>query len=114
MTSFIVNRERWAALSENHKKAFIRASHANTIEQVAMSNAVQGPVLQRFRERGVAVGTMPEAITRAAHRAWQEVVAENSARDPRFKETWDSLQTFLARYNAFGDLAYSYQKINFG
>lgn len=114
MTSFIINRDRWNALSEGQRKAFIRASHANTIEQVAMSNSVQGPVLQRFRERGVTVGTMPEAITRAAHRAWLEVVAENSARDPRFKEVWDSLQAFLARYNAFGDLAYSYQKINFG
>ena len=114
MTCFIVNRDRWNALSENQRKAFLRASHANTIEQVAMSNAVQGPVLQRFRERGVTIATMREDITRAAFRAWQEVVAENSARDPRFKEVWDSLQAFLARYNAFADLAYSSQKLTLG
>ncbi|WP_291295755.1 TRAP transporter substrate-binding protein [Elioraea sp.] len=114
LACFIVNRDRWNALTEPQRKLFTRLNHASSIEQVAMSNSVQGPVLQRFRDRGVTVATMPEDVTRAAHRAWQEVVAENIARDPKFKETWESLQAFLARYNAFADLAYSYQKINFG
>ena len=108
-SAMIVNLDRWNELSAPYKRLVEMACHAITLEEVAKSNIIQEPVLQRFKEHGVTVATVPDAIVEAAYQAWQDVVAEESQNDPKFKEAWESLQSFRERYAAFAGLAYAYQ-----
>jgi TRAP-type mannitol/chloroaromatic compound transport system substrate-binding protein len=108
-SAIIVNLDKWNELPASYQRLLEMACHAITLEEVATSNAIQGPVLERFRERGVTVDTVPEEVVQAAYGAWQEVVAEESEKDPRFKQAWDSLAAFKERYAAFAGLAYSYE-----
>ena len=110
-SALIINLDEWDALPANYKRLLQMACHAITLEEVARSNVIQEPVLNRFRERGITVSTVPEDVVRAAHDAWQQVVAEESANDPNFKRAWDSLQSFRERYAEFADLAYQYEDV---
>jgi TRAP-type mannitol/chloroaromatic compound transport system substrate-binding protein len=110
-SAIIVNLDKWNALSDGYKRLLEMACNAITLEEVAKSNVIQGPVLKRFEEKGVTVTTIPEEIVQAAHEAWGEVVAEESQKDPNFKEAWESLQAFQERYAAFAGLAYAYEEM---
>jgi TRAP-type mannitol/chloroaromatic compound transport system substrate-binding protein len=108
-SAMIINLDRWNELSDPYKRLVEMACHAITLEEVAKSNIIQEPVLQRFKEKGVMVETVPEEIVDAAYQAWQDVVAEESQNDPKFKQAWESLQSFRERYAAFAGLAYAYE-----
>jgi TRAP-type mannitol/chloroaromatic compound transport system substrate-binding protein len=110
-SAIIVNLDRWNELPDPYKRLLEMACHAITIEEVAKSNVIQSPVLERFRERGIEVATLPDDVVTAAYAAWQEVVAEESQNDPNFKAAWESLQSFQERYADFADLAYGYEEL---
>ena len=53
--------------------------------------------MKRNEERGVQVKQWSPEMIETFRKTWEEVAAEQSAKDPFFKKVWDDLQAFPER-----------------
>ena len=68
------------------------------------TEASQFPVMKEFADKyGVKVRRWPDSILAAYEKAWLEVVAEESAKDPLFKKVADSYYGFRKQYKVWLD-----------
>ena len=73
---------------------------------IALGEAEQVPALEYFQEQGVTLHEWSPEILNALEAAWQEVVAEEAAKDETFKRAWESMNDFRTRYATWRDLGY--------
>ncbi len=102
----LVNSEAWQKLSPADQAMLETVCIAGVARSLARSEALQGPALAEFRERGVTATRLPEPILRELQAATREVMAEESARDEAFRTVWESQQAFRAAYDPWKRLAY--------
>jgi TRAP-type mannitol/chloroaromatic compound transport system substrate-binding protein len=63
--------------------------------------------MKEMQEKGgVQIKRWPPEIIAAYEKAWNEVVAEESARNPSFKRVWDSYAKFRGNYSLWRDYGY--------
>lgn len=102
----VVNRRRWQALSESDRAAIENACRAGVVHSLARGEALQGPILRGYAERGVAARTLPEPVLRALERAANEVLDEEAARDADFARVLDAQRAFRADYGVWKSLGF--------
>jgi TRAP-type mannitol/chloroaromatic compound transport system substrate-binding protein len=103
----LVNLKKWEALSDSHKRMIEVACDANITWTFATSEARQFPVMKILEEKhGVKIHFWPEPIIAAMRAAWDEVITEESARDPDFKRVHDSYAAFRKDYAVWRDHGY--------
>jgi TRAP-type mannitol/chloroaromatic compound transport system substrate-binding protein len=105
--SVFVNKAKWDGLSDQHK-ASIEASCALTIQEViAQGEADQWKAIQEMRDKhGVQVKQWPPEMLAALRKAWDEVAAEESAKNPSFKRVYDQYSAFRKDYAIWKDIGY--------
>ena len=103
---FLVNDAKWKALTDLQRDQIKIACDANLIETYAESEAENGRAMTELRKKGVEIRTFSPEILEKLEGAWQEVVAEQSAKSPEFKKVWESFSTFREEYSSWADLAY--------
>lgn len=97
----------WAALSDRHK-AVLRAACGDTLSWTAAEAAVQQvEALAGFRAKGVELHAWPDEIVIALRRAWDEVIAEETARDPLLAKAWEGYLRFRDGYGDWQARAYT-------
>jgi TRAP-type mannitol/chloroaromatic compound transport system substrate-binding protein len=102
----LVNLKNYEGLSDQHK-AIVEAACGETIVWgMAASDSRQFKALQEIKAKGVTLHRWSPEMLAAMKKAWDEVAAEESAKDADFKRTWDSLQAFRANYAIWRDLGY--------
>ncbi len=102
----IVNLDRWNALSERQQRLF-EVTCGNMVQRtIALSEAEQVPALEFFQEQGVTLHEWSPEILAALEAAWQEVVAEEVAKDETFARAWESMNSFRTRYATWRELGY--------
>lgn len=95
----MVNKKKWDALSPQHKAIIEMACGDLIRETMAEGEAAQWRAIKEMQEKGgVQVRKWPPEILAAFEKAWNEVVAEESAKNPNFKRVWDSYAGFRANY----------------
>jgi TRAP-type mannitol/chloroaromatic compound transport system substrate-binding protein len=62
--------------------------------------------MKNFAAKGVTARVLPEKMLRELEKVTNEVLAEESARDPAFKKVLDSQRAFENSYKAWKDKAY--------
>ena len=62
--------------------------------------------MKRNEERGVQVKQWSPEMIETFRKTWEDVAAEESAKDPFFKKVWDDLQAFRAEYATWADKAF--------
>jgi TRAP-type mannitol/chloroaromatic compound transport system substrate-binding protein len=70
------------------------------------AEASQGEAIAFHESQGVAIHQWPPEFIEAFRQAWQEVVEEEAAADPRFKEIYDSYTAFRQNYATWREVAY--------
>ncbi len=80
----------WATLSDVHRSAIEAACEATLSWSLAMARERQDTALDRFRAQGIEIHDWPEEILAALRRAWAEVIAEETDRDPLLAAAWES------------------------
>jgi TRAP-type mannitol/chloroaromatic compound transport system substrate-binding protein len=76
-------------------------------EVAAQSEAIQFKALREMRDKnGVKILYWSPEILKAYEKAWGEVVAEESAKNPNFKKVWDSYAKFRADYDIWREHGY--------
>ena len=102
----LVNLEKWQALSDRHK-AIIEAACGDSLSwSFIRSEALQFAAMQELREKGVTLHRWPDSILAQFEEKWQEVAAEESAKDPLFKRIYESFSAFRKQYKIWKAHAY--------
>lgn len=103
----LMTQDSWDALPDPHKAAIIGAC-SDTLAWTASEAVMQQiDTLAQFRDAGVELHSWPEATLVALRQAWDEVIAEDTARDPLLAEAWQSYLRFREDYDDWQARAYA-------
>ena len=103
---FLVNTERWNALSDLQREQIKIACDANLLETYAESEALNGRAMTELKKKGAQIRSLSPEILEKLEGAWKEVVVEQAAKSPEFKKVWESFTAFREEYSSWADLAY--------
>lgn len=93
-----INLEVWNALDDRYKAVIEMACGDLVREMVAEGEAAQIRALKELEAEGVNLRRWPAAMLVEFEKAWQEVAAEQSAKNPNFKRVHDSYVAFRKSY----------------
>jgi TRAP-type mannitol/chloroaromatic compound transport system substrate-binding protein len=103
---FLVNLKAYEKLSPAHRKTIDVACDANIKWSFTAGEARQFEAIEKIRSEGVTIHFWPEPILQEMRKAWDQVVAEESAKDPLFKRTYDSYAAFRSKYEIWKNHGY--------
>ena len=79
-------------------------------EVAARTEGTQFKAMMEMRDKnGVKIMRWSPQILKAYAKAWDEVVKEESAKNPNFKKVWNSYSTFRANYAIWREHGYLQQ-----
>ncbi|MFX0547451.1 TRAP transporter substrate-binding protein [Roseovarius sp. S1116L3] len=103
----LMPEDSWAALSNQHKAAVTAACNETLAWTASQAVVQQIDALARFRAAGVEFHSWPEAALVALRQAWDEVIAEDTARDPLIADAWQGYLRFRDGYDDWHMRAYA-------
>ena len=102
----VVGEDAWKALGASARANLETACTAGVTRNLARAEALQAPVLDDYRTRGVTTKILSEEILAALADASDAVLAEEAASDPDFARVLESQRTFQRDYARWKDIAY--------
>jgi TRAP-type mannitol/chloroaromatic compound transport system substrate-binding protein len=110
----LMNKDAWQKLPEAYRAMIEMALGHQVMYTYAETEAMQFGVMAEMRDKyQVQVKRWSDDALGAFEKAWLEVLAEESAKDPLFKQISDHYLNFRKNYAIWGDSQYmkaSYQK----
>ncbi|MFQ5828117.1 MAG: TRAP transporter substrate-binding protein [Candidatus Methylomirabilia bacterium] len=104
VSEFLINRNKWNALSEQHKMIIKLALGESIVHTYAESEAKNPAAMLEMKTKyGVTNHRWPDSTLRLLEKAWLELVEEQSAKDPLFKKVAESYFSFRKKYKLWGD-----------
>jgi TRAP-type mannitol/chloroaromatic compound transport system substrate-binding protein len=76
----------------------VSACHDLTVHNVAYGESVEMEAIERMKKEGVQVHYWPNQFLDAYKKGTEEVLAEESAKDPDFKKIYEHLKAYRAKY----------------
>jgi TRAP-type mannitol/chloroaromatic compound transport system substrate-binding protein len=102
-----VNKKKWDTLSDAHKSIIELACGESIRDAIALGEAAQWTAIKEMQEKGgVQVKKWPKEIIDAYEKGWNEVVAEESAKNANFKKAYDSYTEFRKNYAVWREIGY--------
>jgi len=93
-----INLKVWNALADRHKTVIELACSDVMINMIAKGEAGQGKALKELQAEGVHLRRWPAPMLVEFDKAWNEVVADESAKNPNFKRVYESYAAFRKSY----------------
>ncbi len=94
-----VNKNAWDQLPERHR-AIIEIACGDTVrDTIAQGEAAQWKAMKQMQAEGVRLKRWPPEILVAYENAWKQVAAEESAKNPNFKQIYESYLEFRDNYS---------------
>ena len=104
---FYVHKKKWDGLSDQHKAILEQACGDLTRDVIAEAEATQWKAMTEMRDKhGVKIMRWSPEIMTALEKAWNEVVAEESASSPNFKRIYASYSKFRSDYAIWREHGY--------
>ena len=100
-----VNQDRWNALPHAYRAALETAAMATNAWMTSRYDFANVEALYRLVAEGAQLRAFPNEVLDALHRAAQEVFAEQSAANPRFRALLDSQTAFRDRHYGYHQVA---------
>lgn len=104
LIELVINKELWDSWDESQQDIVRNACRATASTFLEIGSAAQPGVLSEFEEAGVTIKRFPDEVLEALAKATEEVYAEESAKDPLFKEVIDSYRAFSEQYDVYQTL----------
>ncbi|MCB2101011.1 MAG: TRAP transporter substrate-binding protein [Rhodobacterales bacterium] len=101
----VINLDRWRALSAVRKAQLETVCGDAVRDALASSEAVQFAALKDLTAKGVVISRWPTEVMAALKAAWREVVSEENAQNPDFREVWEALTAFERDFDIWRELA---------
>lgn len=102
--SIIVNKKVWDGMPARHQQAMVEACYANITWNLFDQVHAQVDAIEKIEAAGVKVQRFPEPVLAALRKAAAEVMQEEAAKDPLFKEAYQSLTAYQKRVGRWGQL----------
>ena len=103
----LVNKKVWNGLSTTQQTLIELATRDSVIHSLAQGEARQADVMRRnVNVHGVKERVWSSELIDAFREKWEEVVAEQTARDPFFKKVWADYSAFREKYATWESKAY--------
>jgi TRAP-type mannitol/chloroaromatic compound transport system substrate-binding protein len=93
-----VNKTVWDGLPEKHRVIIETACGDAMRDMIAEGEALQWKAMKEMQASGVKLKRWPPQILISFEDAWKQVVAEESAQNPNFKQVYDSYAAFRENY----------------
>jgi TRAP-type mannitol/chloroaromatic compound transport system substrate-binding protein len=90
----LINLDKWNALPKHYQAALLVAARDAGHWMTGKYDIVNPPALRRLLASGTQLRGFTQEIMEASYRAANEVYAETSAENPRFKKIYDSMVAF--------------------
>jgi TRAP-type mannitol/chloroaromatic compound transport system substrate-binding protein len=102
-----INMDVWNSLSDHHQ-AVLEVTCGDMVRGIlARGEASQAPAMRRMRdEHDVKIRYWPPEMIAAYQKAWDEVVAEESENNAKFKKVYASYAKFREEFKLWGDNGY--------
>lgn len=102
--SIIVNMDVWKSISERDQKIMVEACKANIVDNMADQLNQQVAAIEEIEAAGVAVKRFPDPVLAAMKEASTQVMEEEAAKDPIFKEAYELLTAYVKRVGRWSEL----------
>ncbi len=101
-----VNLQVWNKLRPQTQAQIETTCIAGVATAMAKAEATQAAALEKFEKDGVKLHQFNKTMLDAFAKASREVLAEESAKDPMFKKTYDSMAAFHNKNRKWHDFGY--------
>ena len=96
LMEFIVNKQLWQSLSPQAQMLITEVCEDNVLYWLQEDQKRAEQALSRMRQLGVRVQEVPSPIESAARRVWNQVVAEEKAKNGRFAKIYEDYTNFIS------------------
>lgn len=104
VSELLMNKGEWSKLSEQHQAIIRIALGESVMHTYAESEAKNFDAMKVMQTKhGVNIRRWPDSTLAKFEAAWNEVVVEESAKDPLFKRVADNFYGFRKKYKVWGD-----------
>jgi TRAP-type mannitol/chloroaromatic compound transport system substrate-binding protein len=93
--ALLVNVKAWEALPKEYQAIFEAAAHESNTLMLARYDAGNPPALRRLAAAGAQLRAFPKPVMEAGYQATQELFAEISAKNARFRKVLEHMNRFL-------------------
>ena len=103
----LINKDVWNGMSKRQQQAIEVLCKASVADSFAHTEAIQGKVMrENIEKRGVKNMKWSKEMLALYKKTWNEVAAEESAKDPFFKKVWDDFREFDKDYDLWSSHAF--------
>ncbi|MEJ2405550.1 MAG: TRAP transporter substrate-binding protein [Candidatus Thiodiazotropha sp.] len=102
----LINKDTWKGMNKQQQGAVELGCKAAIADGLAFGEAIQFSVIKENAAHGVESRYWSDEMLNAFRSKWDEVVAEESGKDPDFKRIYDNLQAFRAGYAEWNKLGF--------
>lgn len=102
----IVNMGVWDGLKPSTRSLIETACTAGVLRNLSKGEAIQGPIIDGFKAKGVSAQRVPEPMLRELQTLTAEVMRAQSEKDADFKKVYESQERFARAYQSWKGLAY--------
>jgi TRAP-type mannitol/chloroaromatic compound transport system substrate-binding protein len=106
MIEFLANLGLYNDLPDSYKTIILGACSEGMIETMAQGESKQAKALKEIAAKGVTIHRWPDSFLKQLEDKWNEVIAEESAKDPLFKRIHDSYAGFRKEFAVWKDHGY--------
>lgn len=101
-----VNMDAWNDLTDQTKAVIETTCMAGTLYAMARGEALQGPVLSSFEDKGVTAAQLPEEVLQEFRDATEVVMTRESENNAQFAKVYASMKAFQAANKPWHELGY--------
>jgi len=95
----LINKDVWNEMSPQQQMILEELTKSATVDAFAMTESIQPATMKKnVEERGVTNRYWSKEMLDTYEKSWQEVAAEQSAKDPFFEKVWDDMSAFRKDY----------------
>src|SRR5690606_26774660 len=102
--SIIVNMDVWKSLTGQQQRAMTEACYANITAVNAEQIGAQIDAIEAIEKAGVEVRRFPDPVLKAMRDTATQVMQDEAAKDPLFKEAYESLTAYMQRVGRWSQL----------
>lgn len=92
----LINGKLWRQLPEDLKQIIKTATWEATFRYQIITHRQNSEALKKLRELGVTIHRTPESILTGQLKAWEEIMSEESAKNPFFKKVLESQRKYAS------------------
>ena len=104
LNTLVINRHVWEEYTRQEQLMFETACRVNFLWSYTTGAVPQSDFLAKFEEQGVQIRRFPDEVLDVLREASRAVLEEEAAKDPYFREAYDSIRAFSAKVNRWYEI----------